>query len=140
MDPLSFFSLLFTSFLAATILPFSSEAAVLAARVAGYNHLWILLAASIGNVGGILLNYRIGMLGRESIRENFESTGKHGTGFKLVHRYGPYSVLLSWLPIVGDPITLVAGAVGFPFLGFMIPAMALRVIRYAVILQFPVGA
>lgn len=58
-------------------------------------------------------------------------SSKMGTkAYGYGHSYGYYALLLSWLPIIGDPITLVAGLVRLKFVWFVLFAASLRVLRY----------
>ena len=124
------FSLFISAFLAATILPFSSEVAFVAAISSGMDKLDALLFASLGNVLAIVLNYALGFFLYEKTHTKLESSkfGKHS--LKLGHKYGYYALLLSWLPLIGDPITLVAGLVRLDFVKFIVIAGILRIARY----------
>ncbi|MBC8145396.1 MAG: DedA family protein [bacterium] len=127
--------LLLISFIAATIIPLSSEAAVIAA-------VWLVLPptetlvwASVGNCLGITLNYWLGRLGRKKIDDRGkEPTGRVARTVRWLERYGKWSLLLSWLPFVGDPMTLVAGVSRVNFLFFVVVAFSVRVLRYWLVL------
>jgi membrane protein YqaA with SNARE-associated domain len=58
------------------------------------------------------------------------------TAYHVGHNYGYWALLLSWLPIIGDPLTLVAGMVKLNFFYFLVIAATLRVARYIVVLYF----
>jgi len=126
-------TLFFSAFLAATILPFSSEAAFLFALHSEMPEINALLSASAGNVLAIILNYYLGyFLYERSKRDLFRSKiGKKS--FLLGHRYGYVALLFSWLPVVGDPLTIVAGLVRLKFLYFLLLAGTLRVARYYIL-------
>lgn len=128
--------LFLASFLAATILPFSSEALLGIMALGDWSSASLLLAASIGNTLGGLTNYG---LGRWIPEERFFRWFKipsdraqrwHG----IVARRGAWSALLCWLPVVGDPIAVALGLFRAPLL----PTTALMFIgkcaRYAVVL------
>lgn len=120
----------------ATILPGSSEA-VLAALVAKDNQaVWLLvLVATLGNVLGSLVNWVLG-LGIEHFRHRrwFPVTEKHyGQAEKWFARYGLWALLFSWLPVIGDPITLVAGALRVSFWPFVVLVTIGKAARYTVI-------
>lgn len=127
--------LFFTSFLAATLFPFSSEAALAAALAAGMDKLTALFAASCGNVLAILFNYALGYLLYEKTHTNLEHSKMGRKALSLGHRYGYGALLLSWLPVVGDPVTLVAGLVRLNVIWFLVIAGSLRVGRYWLIMQ-----
>jgi len=122
--------LFFSAFLAATLLPFSSEAALVIALQAGMAKPTALLAASAGTVLAVALNFSIGFcLSRWTHRKLLHSkSGRRA--FLWSKKYGYAALLLSPLPIVGDPITLAAGVVRLNFIGFLAIAGTLRVLRY----------
>jgi len=123
-------TLFFSAFLAATILPFSSEAAFLFAISNEMPIPNALFAASSGNILAIVLNYYLGYFLFKKSKHKLESskTGKYA--FDLGHRYGYLALLLSWLPIIGDPLTIVAGLVRLQFVWFVLIAASLRIARY----------
>src|SRR4051812_5955713 len=125
--------LLVVSFIAATIFPLSSEVAVYGALRLGMPGMEVLLYASIGNCLGVLFNYGLGRWGSGTVlKKTLESRGgKRALGW--TERYGKWTLLLSWLPIVGDPLTIIAGVMRVHLLFFIVTAFAVRVLRYAVI-------
>jgi len=128
------FTLFSTSFLAATILPFSSEAALIAALHEGLSPTTALLAASSGNVAAIILNYALGYFLYEKMHTKLHTSKTGKKAYRLGHKYGYYAMLLSWLPIIGDPLTIVAGVVRLNFWYFLLIAGSLRVLRYYLII------
>jgi len=128
-------ALFFTAFLAATIFPFSSEAALLAALSAGMEPSLALIAASSGNLLAILLNFALGYLLYEATHARLERSRSGRRALDWGHRYGYWALALSWLPVIGDPITLVAGVMRLKLLWFVLIAGTLRVVRYWVIIQ-----
>lgn len=131
-------ALLFTSaFLAATILPFPSEVTLAGLLVADRDDVTTLwLVATIGNTLGSLVNWAIGRLalrveGRPWFPLRRERLGRAQAWF---NRYGIWTLLLCWLPIVGDPLALVAGLMRTPFvLTLMLIAIG-KGARYAVVI------
>lgn len=124
------------SFLAATLLPFSSEVALIANLKAGLGTPERLVAAAtFGNVAGACFNWWIGRsLRRFEGRRWFpfapDAIERASQRFR---RYGVGVLLLSWLPIVGDPLTLVAGVLRVP-LSIFLPLVAVgKAARYVVI-------
>ena len=132
-------ALFVTAFGAATILPFSSEAAFVVALKSGMPHLNAMLAASSGNVLAIIFNYYLGyyLYEKTKTRLFYSSVGKKA--FLWGHKYGYWALLLSWLPIIGDPLTIVAGLVRLNFLWFVIIAGILRIARYWLIAYYLIG-
>ena len=107
----AYFGLFVSGFLSATLLPGSSEALIAYLASQGSDPLALLVAATLGNTLGALVNY---LLGRFCLafrhRRWFPiSTAALARGEAWFARYGVWSLLLSWLPLVGDPLTFVAG-------------------------------
>lgn len=90
-----------------------------------------LLFASSGNVLAIIVNYFLGLFLYEKTKTKLLSSKIGSSAYRYGHGYGYYALLLSWLPIIGDPLTLVAGLVRLRFVWFVMIAGTLRVIRYA---------
>lgn len=98
-------------FLSGSILPFSSEV-VLVALLAGGANVWgLLIWGTIGNSLGSYLNYLIGTLGKEEWITKYAgvSPEKLQRGMKYVRRYGAWAGLLSWVPVIGELITVAMG-------------------------------
>lgn len=111
-------------------MPFSSEVAFLAALANDMSKANALIFASSGNILAIILNYFFGLLLYEKTKTKLFSSKVGAASYNYGHRYGYYALLLSWLPIIGDPLTLVAGVVRLRFVWFVIIAATLRVARY----------
>jgi len=128
--------LFFSAFLAATVLPFSSEVAFLVAIESGMSSFNAVFFASSGNILAVIVNYYLGFLLYEKTKNRLKSSkiGRHSLA--CGHRYGYWALFVSWLPIVGDPLTLVAGVVRLRFIWFVLIAGSLRVARYYVLLSF----
>lgn len=106
-----YWGMFIASFLAGSFFPFSSEAVMTGLTLAGLN-IWGLLAYStIGNTLGGLFNYGIGRLGKENwIFKLFKVKEKKLEKAKqFIKRYGAWMGLLSWLPILGEVITIAMG-------------------------------
>ena len=129
-------ALFFSAFLAATILPFSSEVAFVVALQNGMSSFNAMFFASSGNVLAIVVNYYLGYWLYEKTKTKLKSSkiGRHSLA--CGHKYGYGALLLSWLPIIGDPLTLVAGIVRLKFVWFVLIAGGLRVARYYALLSF----
>lgn len=123
-------TLLVTAFFAATIFPLSSEAAFIVALENGMPHLSALVFASTGNILAIILNYYLGFFLYERTKGKLLASRVGAKSYYYGHKYGYYALLLSWLPIIGDPLTLVAGVVRLKFVWFVCIVATLRVMRY----------
>ena len=131
-----YLSLFIISFLAATILPFSSEL-TLAGLMAtsSYDNLLLLLVASLGNVLGSAVNWILGFYSRNlSTKKWFpfkdEQIEKSSRWF---NKFGRWSLLFAWVPIIGDPLTLAAGLLRVKFIEFLILVTIGKVSRYLII-------
>ena len=126
-------ALFLSAFLAATLLPFSSEAALIAALGTGMDKMTALIAASFGNLLAITLNYLLGLWLNTATHSRLERSRSGRKALKWGEKHGYWALLLSWLPIIGDPITLVAGIFRLKFMMFILIAGTLRILRYLVI-------
>ena len=131
-----YISLFFISFLAATILPFSSEV-TLATLIASsnYNNLLLLIFASLGNILGSVVNWVLGFYSRNLATKRWfpfkdKQIKKSSSWF---NRFGKWSLLFAWVPIIGDPLTLAAGLLRVKFIEFLILVSIGKVSRYIVI-------
>ena len=131
-----YLSLFIISFLAATILPFSSEL-TLAGLMAtsSYDNSLLLIVASLGNVLGSVVNWILGFYSRNLSKKKWfpfkdEQIEKSSKWF---NKFGRWSLLFVWVPIIGDPLTLAAGLLRVKFIEFLILVTIGKVSRYLVI-------
>jgi membrane protein YqaA with SNARE-associated domain len=121
---------------AATILPMQSEAVLVGLLVSGAYPVWLLvMVASLGNVLGSVVNWLIGR-GIERYRDRRwfpVSPAALDRAQGWYRRYGKWSLLLSWAPVVGDPLTVVAGLAREPFPIFLILVAIAKAGRYLVL-------
>ena len=131
-----YLSLFIISFLAATILPFSSEL-TLAGLMAtsSYDNLLLLVVASLGNILGSVVNWILGFYSRNlSTKKWFPFKDKQiEKSSKWFNKFGRWSLLFAWVPIIGDPLTLAAGLLRVKFIEFLILVTIGKVSRYLVI-------
>lgn len=130
---ISYAALFFSALVAATMVPMQSEAVLVGLMIAGKQPLvGLLLVATVGNVLGAVINWYLGhMLARFQNRSWFPASlaqVKRAQAWYL--RYGRWLLLGSWLPIVGDPITVAAGALGERFLPFVVLVSIAKGARY----------
>lgn len=124
------------SFLAATLLPLSSEVAVALMPALGYD-LWLtLLFATLGNTGGVLFNYWMGAKGADFIFARYVQVAPESLqrARRLYGRWGIPVLFFSWLPIIGDPLTVLGGVLRVPLPVFTFWVVLGRSLRYAVVL------
>lgn len=128
-------ALFFTALLSATLLPGGSEAMLLYRLSAGDGAWATVLTATAGNVLGSLITYGLGRLGNEALQRKTlrMSPAALARGEQGFRRYGQWSLLLAWLPIIGDPLCLVAGLARSPLLWFLVLVTVGKFGRYAVI-------
>ena len=120
----------------ATIVPFGSEMYFATLLSFGkYNNLLLLISASVGNVLGSVFNYFCGYFINFFIKKSWFPIKKNmlDKATRIFHKYGKWSLLLSWVPFIGDPITFVAGTLRFPMMSFLIFVSIGKVGRYLVI-------
>jgi membrane protein YqaA with SNARE-associated domain len=130
------------SLIAATILPAQSEAGLVALILSGqYSTLLLVAVASVGNILGSLVNWLLG-IGIERFRHRrWFPVGEVALNRaqRWYRRYGKWSLLASWLPIVGDPITVVAGVMREPLPVFLLLVTVAKTARYAVLAVITLG-
>jgi membrane protein YqaA with SNARE-associated domain len=118
------------SFLAATILPLGSEAPlVVYARSYGQVAVPVLVAAA-GNYLGACTTYWLGLRAAKALGKGGEVAEGDSRSARLLRRLGPPALLLSWVPILGDALVALAGAVRMPFGAFSFWAMLGKGLRY----------
>jgi len=125
-----------SAFLAGSVLPFSSELVMLGLIAAGVDPVELFWTASIGNTLGGLLNYGIGTLGNPAMIAKWTHVKeeKLNKGLYYARRYGYFSGLLAWVPLLGSVITV---ALGFVRVNFFASALFMAIgksSRYAVIM------
>ena len=134
-------SLFAASLISATLLPFQSEAVLLGLILAGHQPWALCLTASLGNTLGAVLNWVLGrFIARFRDRRWFpvgpEALARAEAWYG---RYGKWSLLFSWLPVVGDPLTVVAGTLRVNLAGFTLLVAAGKAARYAAITAATLG-
>ncbi|TIM64676.1 MAG: DedA family protein, partial [Mesorhizobium sp.] len=94
----------------------------------------LVLVASLGNVLGSVVNWSLGR-GLERFRDKPWFPLRPATldrAMKWYRRYGKWSLLLSWMPMIGDPLTVVAGVLREPLWSFVAIVAVAKVSRYVV--------
>ncbi|WP_321836963.1 YqaA family protein [Pseudomonas kulmbachensis] len=138
----SYLGLFLASFGAASILPMQSEAVLVGMLLSGkYVALTLLAVATLGNVLGSVLNW---VLGRSVERFRHKrwfpvSEQKLDKAQQFYLRYGRWSLLLSWAPIIGDPITVIAGVMREPLWSFVLIVTLAKGARYLLLTGLTLG-
>ena len=127
--------LFITAFLAATVLPAQSEAGLAALILASPASVILLVAtASLGNVLGSVVNWYLGRgISHFTGKRWFPANAQLSRATSWYSRYGKWSLLLSWAPIIGDPLTVVAGIMREPLLRFLLFVGIAKTSRYIVV-------
>jgi membrane protein YqaA with SNARE-associated domain len=132
---LGYTGLFIASFLAATILPLTSEGVLLAMVIAGYDPFNSLIIASIGNVLGGCTNYWLGRIGNPGWLKRIGVSEKKLEQFENhIKGYGYWSSILSWVPIIGDPLLVALGFFRAPWWPVFILMTAGKFGRYLIII------
>ena len=127
-------SLFFMSFLASTLLPLGSEWLLVMMLAAGYDPLSVVAVATVGNYLGGVVTYLIGIAGGSWLIEKVLRVSSHQQERARHHykRFGVYSLLFSWLPVLGDPLCLVAGMLRVNFGLFSLLVASGKFVRYVI--------
>ena len=123
------------SFLAATVVPVGSEWLLVALLYSSLDPVGLLASATIGNVLGACTTYAVGLYGgpflvEKVLRMNHQNREKAAIQYR---KYGAWSLLMSWVPIIGDPLCLVGGIFRTPLLWFVSLVLVGKLGRYAFI-------
>jgi membrane protein YqaA with SNARE-associated domain len=123
------------SFLAATILPLGSEWLLVLLILGGHQAPAVVAIATLGNYLGACTTYLVGFLGSDFLTRKLLRLSARDTlrAQEVYRRYGVWSLLLSWVPVVGDPLCLLAGSLRTPLMPFSILVLIGKFCRYAAI-------
>ncbi len=123
------------AFGAATILPLGSEVVFVGLLTAGSGIFLLWLVASVGNTLGSVVNYYLGIKYGESLAKRMlrMSDNTYAKAESMFQRWGKWSLLLAWVPVVGDPLTLVAGALKVRLGFFLVLVFFSKSSRYGLI-------
>ncbi|RXK12745.1 hypothetical protein CP965_09220 [Halarcobacter mediterraneus] len=128
---MTYIVLFLSAFLSATLFPFGSEALLIYNLQEGYNVYLLLLFATMGNTLGSLFNYIIGLKGEEYLENKaYLKKEKILKYKKYFDKFGAYCLLFSWLPIIGDPLTFIAGILKYNLKKFIILVVIAKFSRY----------
>ncbi len=127
--------LFIAAFLAATILPAQSEVGLASLILASPASVAMLVAtAGLGNVLGSVINWYLGRgINRFTGKRWFPVNTQLSRATSWYERYGRWSLLLSWMPVIGDPLTVVAGIMREPLIRFLLIVAIAKTGRYIVV-------
>ncbi len=130
-----YMGMLVAAFLAASILPFSSEAVMVGLQAAGLDPIFLIVYGTIGNVLGSMFNYTIGRLGKMEWIEKYLHVKKED--LDKAHRFmagrGAWMGLLSVIPVVGDVITVALGLMRANVIIVVISVTISKLLRYVLL-------
>jgi membrane protein YqaA with SNARE-associated domain len=130
-----YIGLFIAAFLAATILPLSSEVVISGLIVSGLSPTKLIIVATLGNVLGSLVNYGLGYWASLALIKKWLKISE--TEFlqaeQRFQKYGLFSLLFAWVPIIGDPLTVMAGILRIRILWFVMLVTVGKLLRYIAI-------
>ncbi|MDX5366010.1 MAG: DedA family protein [Alphaproteobacteria bacterium] len=135
-DLAAYAGLFLSAFVAATLLPMQSEAVLIGLLMMETHPAWALVAAaSAGNILGSAVNWGLGRACMHLDARPWFPVGaeKIERARAWYRRYGKWSLLMSWMPVIGDPLTLVAGILREPFPTFLALVAIAKTLRYIVL-------
>ncbi|MFA0811312.1 YqaA family protein [Microbulbifer epialgicus] len=127
--------LFIAAFLAATILPLSSEIVLTTLLLSGLSPVTLVIVATVGNVAGSLTNYALGYWASLGIIKKWlrMSEDEFTRAEQRFRKYGMLSLCFAWIPIIGDPLTVMAGVLRIRLLWFVILVSTGKLLRYLAI-------
>jgi membrane protein YqaA with SNARE-associated domain len=128
---LAYLTLFAWSFAAATILPLASEPMLIALVRTRDEVFTPVLIATAGNYLGACTTYWLARLAVQRLSPGVDA--HHARAARLLARFGQPALLLSWVPLIGDAIVAVAGAIGVRFGTFSVWVIIAKLTRYAVV-------
>ena len=136
-----YFSLFVSSVLAATLIPAQSESVLVGSILLMPEEVMSLVTiASFGNTLGAVVNWVLGRFFGQTIGRRFFSDRPRVR--QVTHwyqRYGWITLLGSWIPIVGDPLTFCAGAMREPLWRFLLVVTFAKTLRYVIVAVTTLG-
>lgn len=130
---IGYLGLFAAAFIAATFLPMQSEALLVTLLVNGQHQVWALLVvATAGNVLGSVVNWGLGRVAlRYKDRRWFPANDAQLVrAERWYYRYGRWALLVSWFPVIGDALTIIAGVLREPLWSFVVIVTIGKAARY----------
>ena len=135
----AFIGLFLSAFLAATLIPAQSELGLGYLVInTDYSIVLLVTIASLGNTTGATINWFIGRgVARSVVRsKKMRASTRYWTIANWYKKYGQWTLLLSWVPFIGDPITVIAGIFKVPLKTFLLVVALAKTSRYLIIATF----
>ena len=131
--------LFLSAFLAATLIPAQSELGLGYLVInTDYSMVLLVTVASLGNTTGATINWFLGRgVARSVLRlEKIHASTRYSTIINWYKKYGQWTLLFSWVPFIGDPITVIAGIFKVPLKTFLLIVALAKTSRYILIATF----
>ena len=131
--------LFLSAFLAATLIPAQSELGLGYLVInTDYSMVLLVTVASLGNITGATINWFIGRGVARSVvsSEKIKASKRYWIVMNWYKKYGQWTLLLSWAPFIGDPITVIAGIFKVPLKIFLLIVALAKTSRYVLIVTF----
>lgn len=129
-----FGALFILSFAAATLLPLGSEWLLILMLTKGFSPITSLIVATAGNTLGSYVNYFLGYWAHDWLEEKRSQPNRSWQrAERWFQKYGVWSLLLAWVPVVGDPLTFIAGILKAPWLRALLLILVSKLGRYGMI-------
>lgn len=147
-EQLGYLGLFISAFLAATILPISSEVVLSALVLNGLSPVTLLIVATVGNVLGSLVNYGMGYAAANWLSDDSNANSRIKRQLKKwfsvseerrvkaeqrFAKYGLWSLCFAWVPVIGDSLTIIAGALRIKLHWFILFVTLGKCLRYVAI-------
>lgn len=132
--------LFIVSFLAYTIIPLPVEAAIVLSAIA-FDPLIVLVVAMVGSTLGTITTFYLGYKGVRSLVPKKKRDFKYNAKARqLFDNYGALSLLFfGWLPLIGDPLVILAGSFGMKFWKFLVYSFVGRLIYFMIVIWLGMG-
>jgi membrane protein YqaA with SNARE-associated domain len=126
-----------TSFMSATLLPGFSEANIIyLAKTSPHAKEILVGVATVGNTLGGLTNYLIGILAAKGYTIKYFEKENLQKPMEKIKKYGSFSLIFAWLPVIGDPLCLAAGYLSIAFLPSLLFITLGKLLRYTILITF----
>ena len=132
---LGYIGLFIAAFLAATIFPLSSELVLTALLLNGLSPELLVIVATVGNVLGSLTNYGLGYWASKTVIQKWlrMTESEFVRAEERFKKYGIVALLFAWVPVIGDPLTVMAGILRIRLLWFLILVTVGKFLRYYIL-------